>query len=170
MGPVISAESKQRIESLIAKGEREGAKVLVDGRGKQVQDYEDGFFVFPTILDNVPPEGEIAKTEIFGPVLSLMHAKTLDDAIRMVNARSYGNMACLFTSDGGSARRFKTEVQAGNVGINVGVAAPIAYFPFSGWGESFFGDLHAQASHGVEFFTQTKVVVERWPREWSRQF
>jgi malonate-semialdehyde dehydrogenase (acetylating)/methylmalonate-semialdehyde dehydrogenase len=170
MGPVISAESKQRIESLIAKGEREGAKVLVDGRGKQVQDYEDGFFVFPTILDNVPPEGEIAKTEIFGPVLSLMHAKTLDDAIRMVNARSYGNMACLFTSDGASARRFKTEVQAGNVGINVGVAAPIAYFPFSGWGESFFGDLHAQASHGVEFFTQTKVVVERWPREWSRQF
>ncbi len=170
MGPVISAESKQRIESLIAKGEREGAKVLVDGRGKQVQDYEDGFFVFPTILDNVAPEGEIAKTEIFGPVLSLMHAKTLDDAIRMVNARSYGNMACLFTSDGASARRFKTEVQAGNVGINVGVAAPIAYFPFSGWGESFFGDLHAQASHGVEFFTQTKVVVERWPREWSRQF
>ncbi len=123
MGPVISAESKQRIESLIAKGEREGAKVLVDGRGKQVQDYEDGFFVFPTILDNVPPEGEIAKTEIFGPVLSLMHAKTLDDAIQMVNARSYGNMACLFTSDGASARRFKTEVQAGNVGINVGVAA-----------------------------------------------
>jgi malonate-semialdehyde dehydrogenase (acetylating)/methylmalonate-semialdehyde dehydrogenase len=170
MGPVISAESKQRIESLIAKGEREGAKVLVDGRGKQVKDYEDGFFVFPTILDNVPPEGEIAKTEIFGPVLSLMHAKTLDDAIQMVNARSYGNMACLFTSDGASARRFKTEVQAGNVGINVGVAAPIAYFPFSGWGESFFGDLHAQASHGVEFFTQTKVVVERWPREWSRQF
>lgn len=169
-GPVISAESKQRIESLIAKGEQEGAKVLVDGRGKQVKDYEDGFFVFPTILDNVPPAGEIAKTEIFGPVLSLMHAKTLDEAIQMVNARSYGNMACLFTSDGASARRFKTEVQAGNVGINVGVAAPIAYFPFSGWGESFFGDLHAQASHGVEFFTQTKVVVERWPREWSRQF
>src|SRR5208283_2382152 len=104
MGPVISAESKQRIESLIAKGEQEGAKVLVDGRGKQVKDYEDGFFVFPTILDNVPPEGEIAKTEIFGPVLTLMHAKSLDDAIRMVNARSYGNMACLFTSDGASAR------------------------------------------------------------------
>jgi malonate-semialdehyde dehydrogenase (acetylating)/methylmalonate-semialdehyde dehydrogenase len=170
MGPVISAESKTRIEGLIAKGEQEGAKVLVDGRGQKVHDYEDGYFVFPTILDNVPPGGEIARTEIFGPVLSLMHADTLDQAIEMVNARSYGNMACLFTSDGASARRFRTEVHAGNVGINVGVAAPIAHFPFSGLGESFFGDLHAQASHGVEFYTQTKVVIERWPREWSRQF
>jgi malonate-semialdehyde dehydrogenase (acetylating) / methylmalonate-semialdehyde dehydrogenase len=170
MGPVISAESKTRIEGLIARGVQEGAKLLVDGRGQSVKDYEDGFFVFPTILDHVPPEGEIAKTEIFGPVLSLMHANTLDEAIAMVNARSYGNMACLFTSDGASARRFRSEVNAGNVGINVGVAAPIAHFPFSGWGESFFGDLHAQASHGVEFYTQTKVVIERWPREWSRQF
>ncbi len=170
MGPVISAESKARIESLIAKGESEGAKVLVDGRNKKVSDYEDGYFVFPTILDHVPPGGEIAQTEIFGPVLSLMHAKTLDEAIAMVNGRSYGNMACLFTTDGASARRFRCEVNAGNVGINVGVAAPIAYFPFSGWGDSFFGDLHAQAMHGVEFYTQTKVVVERWPREWSRQF
>jgi malonate-semialdehyde dehydrogenase (acetylating)/methylmalonate-semialdehyde dehydrogenase len=170
MGPVISAESKARIEGLIAKGEQEGAKVLVDGRGRKVHDYEDGFFVFPTVLDNVPPGGEIARTEIFGPVLSLMHANTLDQAIHMVNERSYGNMACLFTSDGASARRFRSEVDAGNVGINIGVAAPIAYFPFSGWGESFFGDLHAQAKHGVEFYTQTKVVVERWPREWSRQF
>jgi malonate-semialdehyde dehydrogenase (acetylating)/methylmalonate-semialdehyde dehydrogenase len=170
MGPVISAESKTRIEGLIARGVQEGAKLLVDGRGQSVKDYEDGFFVFPTILDHVPPEGEIAKTEIFGPVLSLMHANTLDEAIAMVNARSYGNMACLFTSDGASARRFRSEVNAGNVGINVGVAAPIAHFPFSGWGESFFGDLHAQAGHGVEFYTQTKVVIERWPREWSRQF
>lgn len=170
MGPVISAESKTRIEGLIAKGEQEGAKILVDGRGHKVPDFEDGYFISPTILDNVPPMGEIARTEIFGPVLSMMHADTLDQAIEMVNARSYGNMACLFTSDGASARRFRTEVQAGNIGINVGVAAPIAHFPFSGWGESFFGDLHAQAMHGVEFFTQTKVVIERWPREWSRQF
>jgi len=118
----------------------------------------------------VPPGGEIARTEIFGPVLSLMPAKSLEQAIQMVNDRSYGNMACLFTSDGASARRFRSEVNAGNVGINIGVAAPIAYFPFSGWGESFFGDLHAQAKHGVEFYTQTKVVIERWPREWSRQF
>lgn len=170
MGPVISAESKARIESLIAKGEQEGAKVLVDGRGRKVEGCEEGYFVFPTLLDEVPPGGEVARTEIFGPVLSMMHAATIDEAIQMVNARSYGNMACIFTSDGANARRFRHEVNAGNVGINVGVAAPMAHFPFSGWGESFFGDLHAQAHHGVEFYTQTKVVVERWPRDWSRKF
>lgn len=170
MGPVISAESKARIEALIAKGEREGAGLLVDGRGRKVKDFEEGFFVFPTLLDGVPPQGEIARTEIFGPVLSLMHARSLGEAIQMVNARSYGNMACIFTGDGASARQFRSEVNAGNVGINVGVAAPMAFFPFSGWGESFFGDLHAQAHHGVEFYTQTKVVIERWPRQWSRKF
>lgn len=170
MGPVISAESKIRIESLIAKGEQEGASVLVDGRGQTVSGNKDGYFVFPTILDGVPPHGEIARTEIFGPVLSLMHAATMDEAVAMVNERSYGNMACIFTKDGANARRFRYDADAGNIGINVGVAAPMAYFPFSGWGESFFGDLHAQAEHGVEFYTQTKVVVERWPAEWSRRF
>ena len=170
MGPVISAESKMRIESMITKGETEGADVLVDGRGRQVKNYEDGYFIFPTVLDNVPQYGDTSQTEIFGPVLSLMHAASLDDAIQMVNARSYGNMACIFTGDGGTARRFRSEVNAGNIGINVGVAAPIAHFPFSGWGDSFFGDLHAQAHHGVEFYTQTKVVIERWPKEWSRRF
>jgi len=170
MGPVISASSKARIEALIASGEHEGASVLVDGRGKKVKNYEEGFFVFPTVMDDVPQQGEIARTEIFGPVLSMMHARSLDEAIQMVNARSYGNMACIFTRDGASARRFRYEVGAGNVGINIGVAAPLATFPFSGWGESFFGDLHAQARHGVEFYTQTKVVIERWPREWNRKF
>jgi malonate-semialdehyde dehydrogenase (acetylating)/methylmalonate-semialdehyde dehydrogenase len=170
MGPVISEASKTRIEGLIAKSAQEGAAVLVDGRGRSVKGYEQGYFVFPTILDNVPPKGDIARTEIFGPVLSLMHAATIDEAIALVNERNYGNMACLFTTDGANARRFRYEVNAGNVGINVGVAAPMAYFPFSGWGESFFGDLHAQAEHGVEFYTQTKVVVERWPRDWTRRF
>lgn len=170
MGPVISAESKSRIETLIAKGNQEGASVLVDGRGQSVPGYESGYFVFPTILDNVQPKSEIARTEIFGPVLSLMHAATLDEAIALANDRRYGNMACIFTSDGASARRFRYEVNAGNIGVNVGVAAPMASFPFSGWGDSFFGDLHAQAEHGVEFYTQTKVVVERWPRDWSRRF
>jgi len=170
MGPVISAASKNRIEGLIAKGQQEGARVLVDGRGQTVPGYEQGYFVFPTVLDAVSPQGEIARTEIFGPVLSLMHAATIEEAITLVNERSYGNMACLFTSDGATARRFRYEVNAGNVGVNVGVAAPMAYFPFSGWGESFFGDLHAQAEHGVEFYTQTKVVVERWPRDWTRRF
>jgi malonate-semialdehyde dehydrogenase (acetylating) / methylmalonate-semialdehyde dehydrogenase len=170
MGPVISAEVKARIEGLIQTGEKEGARLLVDGRGKSVKEYDGGFWVFPTVLDDVPAGGEIARTEIFGPVLSLMHAASVDEAIQVVNGRSYGNMACIFTSDGASARRFRYEVNAGNVGINVGVAAPMAYFPFSGWGESFFGDLHAQSHHGVEFYTQTKVVVERWPRDWSRRF
>ncbi len=170
MGPVISKESKSRIESLIAKGAQEGANVLVDGRSKQVSGYEDGSFVFPTILDQVAPDSETARTEIFGPVLSLMHANTVDEAIDMVNARSFGNMACIFTSSGAVARQFRYEAKAGNIGVNIGVAAPMAFFPFSGWGESFFGDLHAQSHHGVEFYTETKVVVERWPREWTRKF
>jgi malonate-semialdehyde dehydrogenase (acetylating)/methylmalonate-semialdehyde dehydrogenase len=170
MGPVISAESRTRINGLIAKGEQEGARVLVDGRAGKVDGFEDGFFVFPTVLDQVRPDAEAARTEIFGPVLSLMHASTIDDAIALVNNRNYGNMACIFTTDGANARRFRYEVNAGNVGVNVGVAAPMSTFPFSGWGESFFGDLHAQAHHGVEFYTQTKVVVERWPRNWSRKF
>jgi malonate-semialdehyde dehydrogenase (acetylating)/methylmalonate-semialdehyde dehydrogenase len=170
MGPVISAESKTRIEGLIAQGEREGARVLVDGRGRKVEGYEDGYFILPTVLDDVPPDAETARTEIFGPVLSLMHAASIEEAIALVNGRSYGNMACIFTTDGANARRFRYEVNAGNVGINVGVAAPMSTFPFSGWGDSFFGDLHAQAHHAVEFYTQTKVVVERWPKQWSRKF
>lgn len=170
MGPVISAESKARIEGLIAKGEQDGARILVDGRARKIAGYDAGFFVAPTVLDDVPPDAETARTEIFGPVLSLMHAKTIEEAIALVNGRSYGNMACIFTTDGANARRFRYEVSAGNVGINVGVAAPMSTFPFSGWGESFFGDLHAQAHHAVEFYTQTKVVVERWPKDWSRKF
>ncbi len=170
MGPVITPESKQRIESLIAKGESEGARVLVDGRGASISGYERGYFVRPTILDGVDPRGEIARTEIFGPVLSLMHAQTIDQAIELVNAASFGNMACLFTSSGAAARKFRYEVQAGNIGINIGVAAPMAFFPFSGWKDSFFGDMHAQGRDAVEFYTQKKVVVERWPKEWSRTF
>ncbi len=163
MGPVITAESKARIESLIELGQRDGAKLLLDQHDKVVTKYEEGYFVFPTILENMDPSSEIAGTEIFGPVLGLLHAETIDDAIAIANKTSYGNMACLFTSSGGAARQFRYEVDAGNIGINVGVAAPMAFFPFSGWKESFFGDLHAQGRHGVEFYTQTKVVVERWP-------
>lgn len=170
MGAVISAESKARIESLIAQGASEGAQPLVDGRGKTVRGYESGYWVFPTVLDSVAPESQLAQTEIFGPVLSLMHARDLDEAIQLVNARSYGNMACIFTSSGSAARQFRAQANAGNIGINVGVAAPMAFYPFSGWGESFFGDLHGQGKHGVEFYTQTKVVVERWYSGWSRTF
>jgi len=170
MGPVITAESRTRIESLIEAARREGAGILVDGRGRKPRGYEDGHFLYPTILDTVPPDGEIAKTEIFGPVFGLMQVESIEEAIRQINSTAYGNMACLFTTSGAAARKFRHEIEAGNVGINIGVAAPMAFYPFSGWKNSFFGDLHAQGSHGVEFYTQTKVVVERWPKAWSREF
>jgi malonate-semialdehyde dehydrogenase (acetylating)/methylmalonate-semialdehyde dehydrogenase len=170
MGPVISPESRDRISGLIEKGVGEGAQVLLDGRNATIPGYENGSFLRPTILDNVPPGGEIARTEIFGPVMGLMHAESLDQALEWINSGRYGNMASLFTSSGGVARRFRYEVQAGNIGINIGVAAPMAFFPFSGWKDSFFGTLHGQSSHSVEFYTQTKVVVERWLKEWSRKF
>lgn len=170
MGPVISAESRERIEGLVDFGVQQGADILVDGRGKAVDGFRDGYFLHPTVMGEVAPGSEFAHTEIFGPVLSMMHANTVEEAIDIVNARKFGNQACLFTSSGAAARQFRYAVRAGNVGINLGVAAPMAFFPFSGWGESFFGDLHAQGRHGVEFYTETKVVVERWPKEWSRTF
>ncbi len=170
MGPVINPASQQRIEQLIGLGASEGAAVPVDGRATVVKGYERGSFVRPTILSGVQPGSEIWKTEIFGPVLSLMHVNNIDDAIQLVNSGVYGNQASLFTSSGNAARRFRYEADAGNIGINIGVAAPMAFFPFSGWKESFFGDMHGQGMDAVEFFTQKKVVVERWPKEWSRKF
>ncbi len=170
MGPVITSQSKARIEQLIQQGADEGATVLVDGRDPKVSGYEKGNFIRPTILQNVNPESELARTEIFGPVLGLMHLETIEDAIALVNSGQWGNMACLFTNSGAAARQFRYEADAGNIGINIGVAAPMAFFPFSGWKDSFYGDLHGQGRHAVEFFTQTKVVIERWPKTWSRQF
>jgi len=170
MGPVINQTSKTRIEQLIGTGVQEGAALPVDGRNTVIKGYEQGSFVRPTILANVPVGGEVARTEIFGPVLGLIHVNTIDEAIALVNSGAYGNQASLFTSSGNAARRFRYEADAGNIGINIGVAAPMAFFPFSGWKESFFGDLHGQGMDAVEFFTQKKVVIERWPKEWSRKF
>jgi malonate-semialdehyde dehydrogenase (acetylating)/methylmalonate-semialdehyde dehydrogenase len=170
MGPVISPESRTRIEGLIAQGLSEGARPLVDGRNSRVEGYERGNFLRPTVLADVDPASELARTEIFGPVLSVMRAETVEAAIELVNRSSFGNMACLFTSSGAAARQFRYEARVGNVGINVGVAAPMAYFPFSGWKDSFFGDLHAQGRDAIDFFTEKKVVVERWPRTWARKF
>jgi len=170
MGPVINTSSMQRVEQLIARGAKEGASVPVDGRGTLVKGYERGSFVRPTILSEVQPGSEIARTEIFGPVLSLMHVNSIDEAIQLVNSGQYGNQASLFTSSGNAARRFRYEADAGNIGINIGVAAPMAFFPFSGWKDSFFGDMHGQGMDAVEFFTQKKIVVERWPKEWTRKF
>lgn len=170
MGPVISAESRARIEGMIARGQQEGAEILVDGRGAVIPGFERGWFVRPTVLRGVPPQGEVFRTEIFGPVLGLLHVDTVDQAIQLVNSGSYGNMASLFTTSGSAARKFRYEAEVGNIGINIGVAAPMAFFPFSGWRESFFGVLHGQGRDAVEFYTQQKVVVERWPKEWTRKF
>ncbi len=170
MGPVITPESKSRVESLIAAGEKQGAKVLLDGRNPKIPKHEAGNFVKPTILDDVPPTSEVADTEIFGPVLSLIHARDLDEALAFLERSAYGNQASLFTSSGAAARRFRYEAPAGNIGINIGVAAPMAYFPFSGWKDSFFGVLHGQGRDAIEFYTEKKVVVERWAKEHSRKF
>jgi len=170
MGPVITSESKTRIEGLIQQGADEGAKVVVDGRKFQVSGHERGHFVGPTVLQGVQPESEIAKTEIFGPVLSLIHVDDLDEALTLINRNRYGNMACLFTRSGSAARKFRYEAKAGNIGINLGVAAPMAFFPFTGWNDSFFGDLHAQGWDAIEFYTEKKVVIERWPDAWTRKF
>ena len=170
MGPVINHESKGRVESLIGKGQKDGAKVLLDGRNSRISGYENGNFVKPTILDGLPSSSDLMGTEIFGPVLSLVHANTVDEAIAVLSRSAYGNAASIFTSSGAAARKFRYEAPAGNIGVNIGVAAPMAYFPFSGWKDSFLGVLHGQGRDGVEFYTDKKVVIERWPKEWSRKF
>ncbi len=170
MGPVITPQSKERVEGLIGLGEKQGAKVLLDGRHASVPKHASGNFVKPTILDNVPATSDLTDTEIFGPVLSLVHANDMDDALAFLERSAYGNQASLFTSSGSAARRFRYEAPAGNIGINIGVAAPMAYFPFSGWKNSFFGDLHGQGRDAIEFYTDKKVVVERWAKEHSRKF
>jgi len=170
MGPVISPQSKARIEELIGIGAAEGAGIPVDGRNPRIPGYERGSFVRPTIVVDVPEGSQVATTEIFGPVLGVMHVSTLEEALTLVNRSQHGNMACIFTDSGAAARKFRYEAEAGDIGINVGIAAPMAFFPFSGWKESFFGDLHGQGWDAIEFFTQKKVVIERWPKEWSRKF
>ncbi len=170
MGPVITHGSKARIESLIAKGVAEGASALLDGRGTVVEGCERGSFVGPTVLDGVAPASALAETEIFGPVLSLARAATLEEAMDIISRSSYGNASSIFTGNGAAARKFSSLIPTGNVGVNIGIAAPMAYFPFSGWKGSFFGAQHAQGRDAIEFFTDKKVVVERWPAEWSRKF
>jgi malonate-semialdehyde dehydrogenase (acetylating) / methylmalonate-semialdehyde dehydrogenase len=170
MGPVITRDSKARIESLVGAGVQEGAKPVLDGRNAQVDGYRDGNFVAPTVLDGLPAGSDLAHTEIFGPVLSLVHASSIDEAMEFLRRSPFGNQASLFTTSGAAARRFRYEAPAGNIGINIGVAAPMAYFPFSGWKESFFGILHGQGRDAVEFYTESKVVIERWSRQETRKF
>jgi malonate-semialdehyde dehydrogenase (acetylating)/methylmalonate-semialdehyde dehydrogenase len=144
--------------------------VLLDGRSGNGARGDTGNFLQPTLLDDVPADCALSTTEIFGPVLSLIHADTLEEGIEVLSRSPYGNMASIFTSSGAAARKFRYEVPAGNIGVNIGVAAPMAYFPFSGWRDSFFGILHGQGRDAIEFYTEKKVVVERWPKEWTRKF
>ena len=159
VGPLIRAEHRDRVIAHIEGGVAEGAHVVVDGR-----EYVDrpGFFLGPTVLDDVTPDMAIGRDEIFGPVLSVARAETLDEAITQANAMSVGNMAVIFTQSGRSAREFQNRVEAGMVGVNVSVAQPLAFFPFSGWKRSFYGDLHVHGTDGIDFYTRKKVVVSRW--------
>ncbi len=162
MGPVITAQHRDRILSLVAGGEQEGAKVLCDGRHAKIADAPNGFFVGATIVDQVQTGMTIAREEVFGPVLNVMRMDNLDHAIALANQSSYGNGTAIFTNSGKAAREFKHRVQVGMVGINVGVPATMAMFSFTGWGDSFYGDLHLQGKEGVQFYTQQKVVSTRW--------
>ena len=143
---------------------------MLDGRKISIPGYEKGYFIGPTIFSHVDTKSEIYKKEIFGPVVCIVNVSSLDDAIELINTGTYGNSACIFTRSGAAARKFRHDAMVGNVGVNIGIAAPMAFFPFSGWKESFFGDLHGQSLHAVEFYTQTKVVIERWHDEWTRKF
>lgn len=162
MGPLISKPHQSRVLSYIDKGESEGAKVIQDGRGIKVDSCPNGFYVGPTILDHVKPEHTSANDEIFGPVLSIMRTANLDQAIEQINQNPYGNAAVILTSNGRAGREFRHRVNCGMIGINVGVPAPMALFPFTGWNQSFFGDLHIQGAEGIEFYTHRKVCISRW--------
>jgi malonate-semialdehyde dehydrogenase (acetylating)/methylmalonate-semialdehyde dehydrogenase len=168
MGPVITAESKTRILGLVDKGLKAGGELLLDGRNMPAD--QQGNFISPTILRGIEASNPLTTTEIFGPVLTVNEALTLDDAIDTLSRSAFGNAAAIFTSSGAAARKFRYEVPAGNIGVNIGVAAPMAYFPFSGWKDSFMGVLHGQGKDAIDFYTDKKVVIERWPKEWSRKF
>jgi len=162
MGPVITAQHRDRVLGLVAGGEKEGAKVICDGRGLKVPDAPGGYYVGATIVDQVAAGMTIAREEIFGPVLNVMRLADLDQAIEQANRSAYGNGAAIFTNDGHAAREFTMRVKAGMVGVNVGVPATMAMFPFTGWDDSFYGDLHIQGKEAVQFYTQQKVVSTRW--------
>lgn len=162
MGPVITRQHRERVEELIASGAAEGAKIAVDGRGVRVEEAPNGFFLGATILDGIQDTMTVAREEIFGPVLNVMRFDDLEAAIETANRSPYGNGASIFTRSGKAAREFKHRIKAGMVGINIGVPASMAWFPFNGWDSSFFGDLHMQGKEGVQFFTRQKVTTTRW--------
>ena len=162
MGPLVTAVHRDKVASYIEAGVREGAKLVVDGRNPEVNGAAEGFWLGPTLFDNVTPEMSIYKDEIFGPVLSVIRVNTYDEGLALINRHQYGNGTAIFTNDGGAARRFQNEVVVGMVGINVPIPVPTAYYSFGGWKNSLFGDTHAHGTEGVHFFTRGKVVTSRW--------
>ncbi len=162
LGPVISCQARDRIVGYVDRAIESGAKLVLDGRRPGSELSPEGAFLGPTILDAVSPEMEIAQEEVFGPVLTVVQVESLDQAIEVVNSSRFGNGTSIFTESGASVRRYRHEVEAGMIGVNIGVAAPVAFFPFSGWKDSFLGDLHAHGTDGVEFFTRKKTVTSRY--------
>jgi len=162
MGPVVSAAHKQRVLGYIEKGIEEGAELVLDGRDFKVEQYPNGFFVGPTVFDQVTSEMTIAKEEIFGPVVGIVRAKDLDEVVDLVNSRGFANAACIYTQSGAAAREFKYRVKPSMIGVNIGIAAPMSFFPFGGAGSSMFGDIKGHGQEIFQFFTDTKVVIERW--------
>ena len=163
MGPVVTAAAKERIVGLIDSGEQQGATLTVDGRGLVVPGHENGFFVGPTLIDQVTPKMDVYTEEIFGPVLSVVRSDSVDDAIDLINANQYGNGTAIFTNSGEAGRRFMRGVNVGMIGINVPIPVPMAYYSFGGWKNSLFGDKHIHGPEGVSFYTRGKVVTSRWP-------
>ncbi|NNF25768.1 MAG: CoA-acylating methylmalonate-semialdehyde dehydrogenase [Gemmatimonadetes bacterium] len=162
MGPVISGPHRERVLRFISEGERDGAKLLLDGRTVTVENYPDGHWVGPTVFEDVRPDTPLGSEEVFGPVAGLSRAASLDDALDLVNANPYGNATSIFTSSGKAAREFRYRAGISMIGVNIGVAAPMAFFPFGGAKHSFYGDLKAQGRDAVEFFTDQRVVISRW--------
>ena len=162
MGPLISKRHRDRVESYVEAGEKEGAKLVVDGRQVTPEGGEDGFWLGPTLVDHVEPAMSVYTDEIFGPVLSVLRVDTYEHAVELINRNEYGNGTAIFTNDGGAARRFQHEVQVGMIGINVPIPVPMAYYSFGGWKNSLFGDTHAHGAEGVHFFTRGKVITSRW--------
>jgi malonate-semialdehyde dehydrogenase (acetylating)/methylmalonate-semialdehyde dehydrogenase len=165
MGPLVTAQHRDKVAGYIDQGVKEGAKLVVDGRGLKVRGSEDGYFLGTTLFDNVTPEMKIYQDEIFGPVLIVLRAATLGDAIALVNRNPYANGTAIFTESGGAARRFENEIQVGMVGVNVPIPVPVAFYSFGGWKNSLFGDLHVHGMEGVKFYTRTKVITSRWPHQ-----
>ena len=161
MGPLITREHRDKVASYLESGPAQGATLVADGRETSVDG--DGFFLGVSLLDNVTPEMDAYKDEIFGPVLGVTRVETYDEAVQMVNENPYGNGTAIFTRDGGVARQFEVDVQAGMVGINVPIPVPVAYYSFGGWKQSLFGDRHIYGPEGIDFYTRGKVVTSRWP-------